>query len=183
MNNILVINAHEYYPFAKGQLNQTLFDEIVTKLSSKYEVKTTVIQDGYDVKTEQEKFKWADVVVFQTPIYWFSVPGATKKYMDEVYEHGVFFGGPGEYGDGGLMTGTKYMFSTTWNAPEDTYSNPDKFFKGKDLEEAIDHLHNTQKFVGMEPLKSFGAHDVIKNPNVDKYLDDLHKHLKEVFGV
>ncbi|GGD09257.1 flavodoxin [Pontibacillus chungwhensis BH030062] len=183
MNNILVINGHEPYPIAEGRLNKTLFDEIVTKLSTKYDVKTTVVSEGYDVKEEQEKFKWADTIVVQTPMYWFSLPGGTKTYMDSVYEPGVFFGGGEKYGESGLMTGRKYMFSTTWNAPKDAFSNHDEFFKGQDLEEAIDHLHNMQKYVGMEPLKSFGAFDVIKNPDIDTYMTELRQHLAEVFDV
>ncbi|MBN9653404.1 NAD(P)H-dependent oxidoreductase [Halobacillus sp. GSS1] len=183
MQNILVINGHEPYPIAEGRLNKTLFDEIVSTLSTDYNVDTSIVKDGYDVKEEQEKFKWADAIIFQTPMYWFSLPGATKTYIDSIYEPGVFFGGGDRYGSGGLMTGKKYMFSTTWNAPEEAFNDPDHFFKRKDLEQAIDHLHNTQKYVGMEPLKSFGAHDVVANPDIDKYLTELRAHLHEVFGV
>ncbi|MGQ7155828.1 NAD(P)H-dependent oxidoreductase, partial [Escherichia coli] len=61
-------------------------------------------QDGYNIKEEQDTFLWADVVIYQTPIYWFSVPGLFKTYMDEVYEYGLFFKGADEYGTGGLLT-------------------------------------------------------------------------------
>ncbi len=59
---------------------------MVTVLGENHHVKTTTIQDGYNIKEEQDKFLWADVVIYQTPIYWFSVPGLFKTYMDEVYE-------------------------------------------------------------------------------------------------
>ena len=186
MNNILVINGHEYYDFAKGQLNKTLYKDIVSTLSEKFEVKTTIIEEGYDIKEEQEKFKWADTVIFQTPIYWFSLPAAFKKYIDQVYEYGVFFGPAiNQYGDGGLMKGKKYMFSTTWNAPESAFNNKDadSFLKGADIEEAIRHLHNMQAYVNMVPFKTFGAHDVVANPDIEKYRNDLQKHLKEVFEI
>ncbi|KGX92354.1 flavodoxin [Pontibacillus halophilus JSM 076056 = DSM 19796] len=183
MRNILIINGHQYYPFAKGQLNKTLFDEIVSNIEGSYKVQTTVIDDGYDVKEEQEKFKWADAIIMQTPLYWFSLPGATKTYFDLVYEYGVFFGGESEYGNGGLMTGKKFMISTTWNAPEYAFNDESKFFQGKTLDEALDHLHNMNKYVGMEPMKSFGAHDVIANPDVEKYVTELRQHLKEQFNV
>ncbi|WP_243387801.1 NAD(P)H-dependent oxidoreductase [Bacillus kexueae] len=184
MKNILIINGHEYYDFAKGELNKTLFHEMVATLSQKYEVKTTVVQEGYDVKEEQEKFKCADVVIYQTPMYWFSLPALFKKYIDEVYEYGVFFGGPeSQYGEGGLMKGKKYMFSTTWNAPAYAFNDEATFFKGEDIEGALAHLHNMQRYVGMEPLKSFSVHDVIKNPQVDTFIEQLHSHLKNVFNV
>lgn len=182
MKNVLVINGHEYYDFAKGELNKTMFDEIVQTLDGAYEVKTTVIDAGYDIKEEQEKYKWADVVIYQTPIYWFSLPAKFKKYMDEVYEYGVFFVGAAEgYGKGGLMKGKKYMFSTTWNAPVTEYKNVEGFFAGKDFEDSIAHLHYAQQFIGMEPLKSFGAHDVIANPDITLYKRELQAHLEDVF--
>ncbi|WP_226659173.1 NAD(P)H-dependent oxidoreductase [Guptibacillus hwajinpoensis] len=183
MKNILVINGHEYWSFAPGRLNQTLFDEIINNLKDSYNIKTTVVQDGYDVKEEQDKFMWADTIIFQTPINWFSLPGAFKSYIDAVYEPGLFFGGDAEYGHNGMLGGRKYMLSTTWNAPEYAYNDEDKFFKGQDLEGSLDHLHNMNKYVGLEPLKSFGAHDVMKNPDIDKYLTELRAHLKEVFDV
>ncbi|UII57558.1 NAD(P)H-dependent oxidoreductase [Cytobacillus spongiae] len=183
MKNLLIINGHEYSEFSKGKLNQTIFDEMNLLLSSKYEIKTTVVQKGYDVKEEQEKFKWADAVIFQTPIFWFSLPAMFKKYFDDVYEYGVFFGPADEYGKGGLMEGKKYMYSTTWNAPAYAFNNESAFLKGADLEEAISHLHYMQRYVDMEPLKSFSAHDVIANPDVDKYIRELKQHLQEVFNV
>lgn len=39
MKNILIINGHEAYPHARGQLNHTIFTAMVDKLGEKYEVK------------------------------------------------------------------------------------------------------------------------------------------------
>ncbi|WP_046227312.1 NAD(P)H-dependent oxidoreductase [Paenibacillus dauci] len=181
MNNILIINGHEHYVYSQGRLNKTLFDELIANLSGKFNIQTTVVQEGYDVKEEQEKFKWADVIIFQTPIYWFSLPTMFRRYFDKVYEYGVIFQGAEKYGQGGLLQGKKYMFSTTWNAPESEYNNPEGFFKGKDLEGTLEHLHYTQRFAGMEPLASFGIHDVISNPDIEKFTAQLRSHLNKVF--
>lgn len=116
MKNILIINGHQKYDSSEGKLNQTLIDNMVRLLSEENKIKITSVQDGYTLSEEQEKFLWADVVIYQTPIYWFSVPGLLKTYMDEVYAYGIFFTGAHEYGSGGLLTDKKYMFSTTWNA-------------------------------------------------------------------
>lgn len=183
MKNILIINGHEKYGSAEGKLNQTLADHMVSLLSEKSNVKTTIIQNGYGIEEEQQKFLWADIVIYQTPIYWFSIPGLFKTYMDEVYAYGLFFKGSDQYGRGGLLTGKQYMFSTTWNAPERAFNDPEQFFKGKNVEEAISHLHQVQEFLGMKPLKSFTCYDVIKNPNMDTFLSELEEHLKEVLGL
>jgi modulator of drug activity B len=180
LKKILIINGHQKYDSAEGKLNQTLTDRMVSLLSEKHEIKTTIIQDGYRIEEEQQKFLWADVIIYQTPIYWFSIPGLFKTYMDEVYAYGVLFKGSEEYGKGGLLTGKKYMFSTTWNAPAQAFNDPAQFFAGIDVEEAIAHLHRVQKYLGMKPLKSFTCYDVIKNPKIDKYVSELEAHLNEV---
>lgn len=183
MKNILIINGHQKYGSAEGKLNQTLTDHMVSLLSEKSNVKTTIIQNGYNIEEEQQKFLWADIVIYQTPIYWFSIPGLLKTYMDEVYAYGLFFKGSDQYGRGGLLTGKKYMFSTTWNAPEKAFNDPAQFFAGMDVEEAIAHLHRVQEFLGMEPLKSFTSYDVIKNPKIDQFVSELEVHLKEVLDL
>ncbi|MCM3734409.1 NAD(P)H-dependent oxidoreductase [Bacillus cytotoxicus] len=180
MKNILIINGHQTYRSAGGILNKTLTDNMVNVFSTNHNVKTTVVQNGYSIEEEQSKFLWADIVIFQTPIYWFNVPGLLKTYMDEVYAYGLFFKGSEQYGRGGLLTDKHYMFSTTWNAPEQAFNNPAQFFGGKSLEEALAHLHQTQEFIGMKPLKSFACYDVIKNPDINRFIFELHTHLEEV---
>jgi len=100
--------------------------------------------------------------------------------MDEVYEYGLFFKGADEYGTGGLLTEKEYMFSTTWNAPENSFGDKTKFFEGESLESTLSHLHRVQKFLGMSPLKSFACYDVVKNPDIEQYLLNLKDHLDGV---
>ncbi|OXM85127.1 NAD(P)H-dependent oxidoreductase [Paenibacillus rigui] len=180
MKNILIINGHQKYGSSEGKLNQTLVDTTVGLLSENHNVKTSVLQNGYSIQEEQEKFVWADTIIYQTPIYWFSVPGLLKTYMDEVYAYGLFFKGAEQYGKGGLFTNKTYMFSTTWNAPEKAFNDPTQFFKGDGLEGALHHLHRVQEFLGMKPLKSFACYDVIKNPKIDQFVSELEAHLKDV---
>ncbi|CAM5234782.1 Flavodoxin OS=Lysinibacillus sphaericus OX=1421 GN=LS41612_12265 PE=3 SV=1 [Lysinibacillus sphaericus] len=182
MKNILIINGHQKYSSAEGNLNETLMNKMVSFLEKKNNVKTTIIQNGYKIEEEQQKFIWADIVIYQTPIYWFSVPGLLKTYMDEVYAYGLFFRGADEYGKGGLLTEKKYMFSLTWNAPEKAFNNPSEFFEGNTLEDAIMHLHLIQKFLGTKPLKSFSCYDVVKNPKIEKFVSELDLHLQEILN-
>lgn len=184
MKTVLLINGHEYYEFSKGQYNSELFKVQEEMLSKYFNVIKTVVNDGYNIKEEQEKFKQADFIIFQFPIYFFNVPAALKKYMDTVYAYGVFFEGgsdnPDLYGfTNGLMTGKKYMLSVTSNAPEQAYGNPKGFFQGKDLEDFLFSIHKTHQFCGMESIKSFSANNVIKNPQLEKDVKALRKHLDE----
>ncbi|MGK5510057.1 NAD(P)H-dependent oxidoreductase [Brevibacillus formosus] len=182
MKKILIINGHQKYGSSEGKLNQTLTDHMVSLLEKENHVRTTIIQNGYKIEEEHQKFFWADMVIYQTPIYWFSVPGLMKTYMDEVYVYGLFFKGANQYGRGGLLTDKKYMFSTTWNAPEKAFNDPTQFFKGESLEDAISHLHRVQEFLGMQAVKSFACYDVIKNPQIDRFVSELEAHLKQVLS-
>ena len=75
MKNILIINAHEYYPFSEGKLNNALVEKAVRKLTEKgYQIRTTTMKHDYDVNSEVEKHQWADAIVLQTPVNWMGVP-------------------------------------------------------------------------------------------------------------
>ncbi|MEC0177510.1 NAD(P)H-dependent oxidoreductase [Paenibacillus favisporus] len=180
MKNVLMINGHQSYQSSEGRLNRTLFDHMAGILQEQdYAVQTTIIQEGYTIEEERTKFLWADLVIYQTPIYWFSVPGLFKTYMDEVYAYGLFFKGSDTYGQGGLLTGKKYMLSTTWNAPETAFQDTSQFFGGSGLEEVLAHLHRAHEFLGMQGLKSFACYDVVKQPKIDLFLLKLDAHLRE----
>ena len=45
-----------------------------------------------DVPTEQERLKQAQNIVFQFPLYWYSLPAILKAYLDTVFTHGFAHG-------------------------------------------------------------------------------------------
>ncbi len=195
MKNVLLINAHQRYEgFAEGKLNQTLIDAAKDLLSGiGYEIKTTIVENGYDVAEELGKYKWTDVVFVQTPVYWMSVPYLFKKYIDEVHTAGlgeVFCKGDGrtrsdlskKYGSGGLMYGKKYMISTTWNAPLEAFEESNQFFEGKGVDGVFMWLHKNYQFFGMEPLPTFSCHDVLRNAHVENDIKRFEEHLNKAFN-
>ncbi|RYG73090.1 flavodoxin family protein [Lentibacillus lipolyticus] len=183
MQNILVINGHEYYEHSKGHLNNILFNKIIEKLSANYVTKTTILQSHFDKEEEQQKLKWADYIIYQTPIYNYSVPALFKKYIDQTHEHGVYFrGNTEEYGIGsGLLSDKSYMFSTTWNAPATAFNDKDKFFEGRNVDDVLFHLYLSHKYAGMQGLKTFSCFDVKKNPNINANIGSLENHLSQYF--
>lgn len=59
-----------------------------------------------DIAAEQEKLLWADTVIFQFPLWWFSMPAIMKGWIDRVYAWGFAYG-VGEHSDRhwGIATG------------------------------------------------------------------------------
>ncbi len=191
MSKVLIINGHQRYEgFAEGKLNRALADRAAEVLGAAgHDVETTIVESGYDVAEELQKYVRADAVIVQTPAYWMSAPWLLKKYIDEVYTSGIGAvlckddgrtrSDPSKkYGSGGLMKGKKYLISTTWNAPLEAFEDPNQFFEGRGVDGPFMWLHKVFQFFAMEPLPSFSCHDVLKNPNIEEDLARFEKHLQ-----
>ena len=196
MSKILIINGHQPYPFASGKLNATLVERARHYLAELgNEVRVTKVAEGYDVEQEVAHHVWADTIVMQFPVNWMGVPWSFKKYMDEVYTAGMdgrLCVGDGRsaenpkvhYGMGGALTGTHYMLSATLNAPAEAFNEPSEpFFQGASLDDLLRPMHLNAKFFGMQALPSFGAFDVMKNPQIEADLARFDAHLNAVFGL
>ena len=190
MQNALIINAHHPYPFSEGKLNAELVKRIEKNLSAKgFEIEHTATSEDYDIEKELERHRWADLIIIQAPLNWFSVPWPMKKYMDDVYTAGLdgtvcntdgrVSEKPKEnYGTGGTLNGRKYMLSMTFNAPEEAFDNPSEYLmQGKSVEDLMLHMHVNYRFLAMEPLPTFVCYDVMKNPTIEEDFVRLEAHL------
>lgn len=65
-----------------------------------------------DIRREVENVQWADLLVLNFPIFWFSVPAILKGWIDRVFLSGPFYGGMRFYDRGGLR-GKKAWVTTT----------------------------------------------------------------------
>lgn len=193
MKKVLLLTLHQKYDgIANGNLTRSLVNEAKTFFEANgFEIKETVIEDGYDVAEEVAKFAWADMFFVQSPVYWMGLPWLGKKYIDEIFSAGVgtvTYANDGRtrsdpsktYGSGGLMNGKKYMLSFTYNCPTSEFDNPKGFFDGLSLDEANVALHKTFQFCGVEKLPSYAVHDIYKSEfNLDEALAKLQEHLKQ----
>lgn len=82
-----------------------------------------------DVVAEQAKLHWADVVILQFPMWWFSMPAILKGWVDRVYANGFGYG-VGEhserrwgdrYGEG-MLAGKRAMLVVTVGGWESHYA-------------------------------------------------------------
>ena len=190
MKNILIINGHQRYDqVAEGNLTKN-YIESASKFFEKngFNLKHSIVESDYDIKEEVAKFVWADYILLQYPVYWMGVPWITKKYIDEVFsagDHNGLYINDGRtrsdssklYGSGGLMQGTKYMLSLTYNCPSSEFSSKDGFFDGLSLDEANIATHKTFQFCGAEPLETYSVHDIFKG---DMNLEDELSRFEEI---
>uniref|UniRef100_A0ABI7XUU9 N-ribosyldihydronicotinamide:quinone dehydrogenase 2 n=1 Tax=Felis catus TaxID=9685 RepID=A0ABI7XUU9_FELCA len=71
-----------------------------------------------DIIDEQKKVQEADLVIFQFPLYWFSMPAILKGWMDRVLCQGFAFDIPGFYDSGFLKNKLALLSLTTGSTAE-----------------------------------------------------------------
>ena len=70
----------------------------------------------------------------------------------------------------------------TWNAPLEAFTEKEQFFEGVGVDGAYLPFHKANQFLGMDPLPTFIVNDVIKMPDVPRYIAEYRKHLAEIFA-
>lgn len=110
-----------------------------------------------DVAAEQQALVEADVIVFQHPIFWFSMPAALKRYMDEVFQYGFAYGTGGD-----KLKGKKFIHSFTAGSSAATY-------EGTEFGSAlVAPLKCTAAYAQMDYVKAAPLYGqlALTNPNV-----------------
>jgi len=82
-----------------------------------------------DIAAEQEKLRWADTLILQFPLWWFSMPAILKGWFERVYAYGFAYG-VGEHSDArwgdrygeGNLAGKRAMLVVTTGGWESHYS-------------------------------------------------------------
>jgi NAD(P)H dehydrogenase (quinone) len=82
-----------------------------------------------EVAAEQAKLLWADTVIFQFPLWWYTMPAILKGWVDRVYAYGFAYG-VGEHSDThwgdrfgqGVMAGKRAMLVVTTGGWASHYS-------------------------------------------------------------
>ena len=193
---VLLINTHLTYPnWTEGRLNGSLFQIAKDFFKSKsYEVLETKIEDGYQVEEEERKHLEANIIILQMPVNWFGAPWIYKKYVDEVFNLGLFtksfMTGDGrtpddptkQYGSGGNLQGKKFMISATWNVPAIAFNNPEqKLFEGKGLSDIFLPITSNYRYCGFDIIDGYNCFDIFRSGTVAKDLENYPTHLEKVF--
>lgn len=194
MKKVLIINGGQNFGHSGGKYNQTVTENTVQVLNSfgNIEVKITNVSEDYDRNEEVEKFVWADLIIYHTPIWWFQLPNGFKKYIDEVFTaghaKGIYMSDGRKsdspeinYGTGGMLGGRKYMVTTSWNAPKTAFTIPGEFFNETSVDDGpLFGFHRMNAFVSLEKIDGFHFHDVEKNADINRDMKLYRDHLTEV---
>lgn len=152
---ILVIYAHPTHRHSK--VNRRLIEVART-------IPNVLVHDLYetypdfyiDVEYEQEMLGGADLIVFQHPIRWYSMPGLLKEWVDLVFELGWAYGR-----DGTALKDKDFWLVATTGGPHESYS--ESGYHGHEFSEFLPPIQQTALLCGMRwltPLVLHGARDL-----------------------
>ncbi|MBL8150299.1 MAG: NAD(P)H-dependent oxidoreductase [Blastocatellia bacterium] len=73
-----------------------------------------------EIEAEIKKIEWCDLMIWQFPLWWFSVPGILKGWIDRVFAIGRTYG-YGKIYETGIFKGKKALLSLTTGGPKEAY--------------------------------------------------------------
>lgn len=116
-------------------------------------------QDAYqnhtlsrDITEELDKVAWADHIIFQFPLWWFSTPAILKGWFDRILVKGFSYDAGKVFQDG-LLKGKSASLVTTTQSPESAYQVEGLHKASIDV--FLHPIHHTLQFVGIETLPPF----------------------------
>ncbi len=152
---ILVIHAHPYP--SRSRACRTLIESIrnvpALEMRSLYELYPDF---DIDIDAEQAALARAALVVWLHPLYWYTVPGLMKHWLDEVLVGGWAHGPGGE-----ALKGKDCLWVTTTGGDEPAYSPQGRH--GHPFADFTPVVEQTARYCGMNWLPPFvvnGAHVV-----------------------
>ncbi len=115
MKNILVVSGHP--DLSRSLANSIILNDLAAALpDAEIRRLDSLYPTGQiDIAAEQSAVSRADIIVWQFPFSWYSLPALLKKWLDEVMIHGF------AHGSQAKLDGKKLIVSFTAGAPAEAY--------------------------------------------------------------
>lgn len=151
--SVLLVSAHPYPD--RSRANRLLL-EAVSDLEG---LSVRSLYDLYpsfdiDVSAEQAALTRAKAVIWQHPMYWYSVPSLLKHWFDKVLARGFAYGQGGE-----ALWGKRCLWAVTTGGDEQAFGA--QGMHGRPFGEFVPVVEQTALFCGMrweEPFVVYAAH-------------------------
>ena len=101
-----------------------------------------------DIQREIARLEWADLVIFQFPLWWHAQPAILKGWFDRVLVYGGIYSGQMRY-DHGYFKGKRAICSVTTGSPEQAFR---PFGRAGNIVEWLWPIHSSLYYVGYDVL-------------------------------
>ena len=170
-HDVLVIFAHP--AFQKSRVNRTLAGRVKDMEGVTFHDLYEAYPDFHiDVRHEQGLLRGHDIIVFQHPFFWFSVPALLKEWLDLVLEHGWAYGK-----DGSALAGKKLLSVVSTGGREELYQK-DGYNRHR-MEEFLNPIKQTAHVCKMDYLPPFVVHGthMMTGETISRHADDYRRLL------
>ena len=126
-----------------------------------------------DILKEQKLLSEADLIIFQFPLWWYSMPALLKGYIDRVFSYGWAYGGAQ------ALVGKKILVSMTTGAPDFAWTED----KRGTIKEIFKHLFvGTFGLCGLNSVEPFIVYGAKRHSEMDKNtnFENYKKRLTEI---
>jgi putative NADPH-quinone reductase len=168
---ILVVYAHPTHRYSK--VNRRLIDAARSLPNVLVDDLYETYPDFYiDVEREQTSLAGADLIVFQHPIQWYSMPSLLKEWVDVVLEDGWAYGPSGT-----ALLGKDFWLVATTGGPGESYHETG--YHRHSFSAFLPPIEQTIDLCGMRwlpPLILHGAHqvdDAVVEAHAERYRQRL----------
>ena len=126
----------------------------------------------FRIEAEQKDLIAAESIVFQFPLYWYSVPGVLKEWLDQVFTYGFAYGSSGD-----KLKGKQFLLSITIGGPADAYRHGG--FNNFTIDELLAPLRQTANLSGMIFNPPIVSHSMIFIPDVYNKKEEVEQRARE----
>ncbi|MFC0322674.1 NAD(P)H-dependent oxidoreductase [Gallibacterium melopsittaci] len=158
MQNILLISGHP-------DLNQSLANKTIidTVLANRSDIQVRYLDKScanyrIDVAAEQAALMQADIIIWQFPFYWYSLPGLMKVWLDQVFLHGFAYGSTGN-----RLKNKKLILSFTIGGSAEAYRYDGEM--NYPIPDFLPALRQTALYCGMDYQDPVYSFDMMYLPN------------------
>lgn len=144
--SILLILAHPN--IQESRVNKRLLQEAKeTPGINIHDLYACSPNDEINIQHEQELLQEHDLILFQHPLYWYSMPFLLKKWQEKVLHKGWAYGGEKK------LQGKRFLHAITAGSAGQSYQHEGAF--KHTFEEFLSPIKATAGFMGVETLPYF----------------------------
>ncbi|MBD2311176.1 NAD(P)H-dependent oxidoreductase [Desertifilum sp. FACHB-1129] len=132
-----------------------------------------------EIETEMQKLEWCDLMIWQFPLWWFSVPAILKGWVDRVFAMGRAYDREHIY-ETGRFRGKQAMLSLTVGGPKEAYL--DGGFNG-DISAILRPIQRGMlQFTGFDVLAPYIVYAPVRQTDAvrQSILDDFSQRLQTI---
>ena len=174
MKKILVLFAHP--ALERSRVNRELIKGLDQMKDITFHDLYQLYPDFYiDVQREQELLLLHDMIIWQHPLYWYSVPPLLKQWIDLVFEHGWAYGNRG-----GMLRGKYLLNVITAGGGKEAYC--DNGYNRYTIPEFLRPYEQTACLCGMRYLPPFVIHEThrLQVNGIDQARKEYHLLLQRL---